>query len=345
MARLTRCWSCRGRRARVAHPVTLFAAATVLLMLASSPASTQREEVLAATRELSAGAALVSTSAGDVLVATCTVPIPADLRADKAFSLAAAAALIEARAEAALFLGGTYAGSRESGTDSSTSSDGTSRRDSWVRTHSSSMARVKLAAGEPLEISRVAEGVRVLVAWGLSGAARGKSVVTQDSIGADADAALSEREVPACTLRWLTDGEGKEGLMVMIAIHPSEPLGPCVRSQAKEAPAPCDCRLCREKALDVKLQSVIGEWSKDGDVGVVRTLERAAKRTRTRAKDGAETLNRVASRSRSARTEASVQVSIPPDFFSRSLRAMRHSDARSVCVAFVPIDAVPTPTE
>ena len=53
----------------------------------------QRDEILQAGRNLVSGATIVETADGAVLLATATVPVQNDQRADKAFALAAAASL------------------------------------------------------------------------------------------------------------------------------------------------------------------------------------------------------------------------------------------------------------
>jgi hypothetical protein len=315
----------------------LLTVATLSGAWASGSAEGQRSDLLKAARELPSGAAIVQTPRGSVLLATATVPVPAEQREDKAFALAAAAALIEARAEAALFLGGVYATSSEAGSTSTSSGDGAATRANWVRTHSSSLARVKLAGGEPLEIERTEGGVRARVAWGIAEAEDKPISCGEVALGALAEAAVAANEVPACDLRWVRTADGKEGLRVVLAIHPDTLPTACTRGT--EGALPCNCRLCRERTLEVLLQRTIGAWAKEGDVGVARTLTRIATRTTTRAKDGAEAVRKATQKSLGASTVNELAVMIPPDFFTKSTIAYRHGDKRSACAAFVPIEA------
>jgi len=311
----------------------------------------QRAEVLAAVRDTLVGARIIDTHSGPVLVAAAVVTIPAEMRPDRAFSLSAAAALIEARAEAALFLAGEYGSTTDSGSTASSTnggssgaehdvrpapSDGFERKvESWVRLHASSQARTRFTAGEPLEIARVEGGVRAVVAWGLS-SAQSASAVSEASLGAMADKMLGESEVAACRLDWVECPDGREGLRFAIVIHPEKPLGPCT---VKEGGG-CSCVACRKRVLEMQVQRTIGGWSKQGDVAVVRTLTRLSKRTETRAKDGAVAVEQVSSRLLSAKSGSSLSAVIPGDFFRKSVVVYRHSDSRSVCVGFVPIEAV-----
>ena len=314
----------------------------VLIMIAAlgfAVPGGQRDEILQAGRNLVSGATIVETADGAVLLATATVPVQNDQRADKAFALAAAAALVEARAEAALFLGGTYATASEQSSNTTNNSDGASKREKWVRTHVTSMARVKLAGGEPIALGRAETGVRALVAWGLLDAATVQGTIDEHFIEALAEATLAAAEVPACDLRWVKDTAGHEGLRIVLAIHPDKPLGPCTRGQAG-AP-PCNCQLCRERVLEALLQRTVGSWSTDGDVGVARTFTRVANRTTTRAEEGAEAVRIASQRTLQSGTGTTLNVAIPPDFFTKSTHVYRHGDLRSVCAAFVPMDAIP----
>jgi hypothetical protein len=312
------------------------------LFLVASAAPDQRSEALAAAREAPGGARIIETGGGDVLIATALVPLPADLRPEKAFSVAAAAALIEARAEAALFLGGEFASSTESGSASSSTSGSDSARDArvetWTRLHATSLAHVKLTAGEPLEIALKEGGVRATVAWGLASPEGGRDSVNAETLGLIADGLIAAAEVPACTLEWISDKDGNEGLRFSLAVHPDSPLGACVKNQQA---SDCACARCRERTLDVQAQKLIGGWAKEGDVAVVRSLTRISTRTQTLARDGAVAMKRISERSKSSQTRVSFQAVIPPDFFRRWTRVFRHADSRSICVGFVPIDATP----
>lgn len=92
---------------------------------AASPAARatgQREAVLAACSDLAQGARIVETDSGPVLVATAIAPVPKAPRADRALAESAAVAVIEARAEAALFLAGEYERAVSSGASRSANS-------------------------------------------------------------------------------------------------------------------------------------------------------------------------------------------------------------------------------
>lgn len=296
----------------------------------------QRAEVLAAAQGIPSGAQIVETKSGSVLVSSAVVSIPSDMRADKAYSMSAAAALIEARAEAALFLGGEYSSTKESGKSAEGGDSSAAKTESWVKTHAASQARVRFTGGELLEIARVEGGVRAVVAWGLSEA--GAAVeVDEGALAAMADRLIDDAEVPACTLEWIKDKDGCEGVRFSVAIHPEGALGPCTKKQG----AGCTCVACRKRVLELQVQKTVGGWAKEGDVAVARSLTRVSKRTETRAKDGSVAVARLSERSRSSSTGSSVQLVIPGDFFRKSTVVYRHSDARSVCVGFVPIDAVP----
>ncbi|MEY2715130.1 MAG: hypothetical protein RIT24_1473 [Planctomycetota bacterium] len=319
------------------YRIAMFAktAALISAFCAGAARADQRAEALAAVRDIPAGARIVDTAAGSVLVASAVVPVPTDLRADKAYSMSAAAALIEARAEAALFLGGEYSSTTESGlTSKSGTSDG-SKAESWAKSHAVSQARVRFTGGELLEIARAEGGVRAVVAWGLSQA--GAAVAADEvALGALADSMIADTEVPACMLEWIKDKDGREGLRFSVAIHPDGALGPC----AKNLGAGCSCVACRKRVLELQVQKTIGGWANEGDVAVARSLTRVSKRTESRAKEGRVAVERMSERTRSSSSDSSVQCVIPGDFFRKSTVVYRHSDARSVCVGFVPIDAV-----
>jgi len=316
-------------------------AATLLLGVSASTASAdQRAEALAAGQSITAGAQIVETRGGSVLVSSAVVAVPSDMRADKAYSMAAAAALIEARAEAALFLGGVYSSSKES----VKSTDGNGPRGStfvaWMKTHVASQARVRFTGGEPLEIARVEEGVRAIVAWGLSEAGAATKV-DETALTGMADRLIADAEIPACTLEWVKDQDGREGVRFSVAIHPDSALGPCTKKQG----AGCTCVVCRTRVLELQVQKTVGGWAKEGDIAVARSLTRISKRTESRAKDGSVAVARLVERSHNSSTGSSVQLVIPSDFFRKATVVYRHSDARSVCVGFVPIDGVPQETE
>ena len=210
----------------------------------------QREQVLREVVGLAEGARIVETDRGAVLAATATVALregsttPAD-----AFAHAAAAALIEARAEAALFLAGEYSGSKESGRDV-VSANGKSVLESWIKTHAASTAKSRLTSGEPIECSRIEGGARVVVAWGLSRSVETTERFDEQSLGSLADDALAASEQPSCDLRWLTDADGREGLRVLVAIFPQRPLGACTKDAAGGS---CACASCRRRVLDLKV--------------------------------------------------------------------------------------------
>ncbi len=301
----------------------------------------QRAEVLRESTRLEEGARIVQTDLGTVLVAVATVALPEKASAAESFAEAAAAALIEARAESALFLAGEYSGTKESGSDSS-SADGKRVRDWWIKTHAASVAKARLTSGEPIECTRTEGGARVVVAWGLAQSAAADARLDEESLGSIAEAALAAPDIPRCDIRWLKDADGREGVRMMVAIFPDGPLGPCTKGAAGGG---CNCVSCRRKVLELKLQRTIAEWSRDGDVGVAQTLTRVSKRTETVAKDGTVALQRFSERHVDTKTKASVGAVIPPDYFAKSTFVYRHADARSVGVAFVPIGAVPAPSK
>lgn len=327
-------------------------AVAMLLMVSGVARADQRAAVLEAAQEIPMGARIIETPAGSVLVSAAVVAIPTGMSPDKAFSQAASAALIEARAEAALFVAGEYGSTVESGSSSSATnrpeagSDATGKTDSktvsesrsasWLRSQATSQARVRFTGGEPLEISRVEGGVRALVAWGLSQSGEPKDS-DEAALGAAADKLLAETDVPACQLEWVKCTDGREGLRFSIVIYPDKPLGPCTSKQG----GGCSCIACRKRVLELQVQRAVGGWAKEGDVAVARTLTRISRRTETRAKDGSVAVERVSNRLRSSKSSTSIQVVIPADFFRKSVAVYRHSDVRSVCVGFVPIDAVP----
>ena len=300
-------------------------------------AKDQREQVRHEVSGLVKGARIVETDLGAVLVATATVALPKQSTTPaEAFAHAAAVALIEARAEGALFLDGEYSGSKESGQDA-VSANGKAVLESWIKTHAVSIAKSRLTSGEPIEWSRSDGGVRVVVAWGLARSMETAERFDEQSLGSFADHALAASEQPSCDLRWVTDADGREGLRVLVAIFPDRPLGACTKDAAGGG---CACASCRRRVLDSKVQRTVAEWSSKGDVGVAQTLTRESKRTQTLAKDGTAALQRFSARKTSSKSEVSASAVIPPDFFSKSCFVYRHADGRSVCVGFVPISAV-----
>ncbi len=306
-----------------------------------SPDPGQRAMAIRQVAEQPSGAMLTETPQGVILVACATVPVAQDAREDRAFAGAAAAALIEARAEAALYLEGVYQTSSESGTSAEVASDGSARKDAWVRTNVSSMARAKLVGGVPLEIVRTGTGVRAVVVWGLASAASDAPRCDAAGLAALSEASIAAREVPACDLRWVKDAEGREGLLIVIAIHPDGEPGECVR--ARQGGMPCSCHACRDRVLDILLQRTVAGWGTEGDVGVARTLTRVSTRTTIRAREGTAAVKTVSRRSLGSRTQASLGALIPPDYFASVVREHRHARGRSVCAAFVPSGTAPAP--
>jgi len=305
---------------------------------ASTAGEDQREQVRREVADLDEGARIVETDRGAVLVATATVALSEkSMSPAEAFAHAAAAALIEARAEGALFLAGEYSGTKESGRDA-VSANGKEVLESWIKTHAASTAKARLTSGEPIECSRAEGGARVVVAWGLARSTKTAERYDEQSLGSLADEALAASERPSCDLRWITDADGREGLCVVIAIFPDGPLGACAKGAAGGG---CTCVSCRKRVLDLKVQRTVAEWSREGDVGVARTLTRVSKRTQTLAKDGTAALQRFSERHATSKSKTTVSAVIPPDFFAKSTFAYRHADGRSVCVGFVPIGAVP----
>jgi hypothetical protein len=304
----------------------------------------QRAELREQCATLASGAALLNSSRGPVLVAKVSIPIDPDDRPDRAFANAASIALIEARAEAALFLAGVYSGSSTSGVELSRGSDGHTR--AWVESRFDSIARVRLASGEPLDITASEGCVCATVAWGLVNAERGRTSFDEASLGKIAESALESDRVPAVALKWVSDGVAVEGLLVTLVSFPAARPDQCLRRGASSGPAEseCSCPACTERMLDVKLQAAIAAWATEGDIGVARTLRRFAVKSVSRVAEGARAMATATSSRSARRTEAIVAVQVPPEAFARLSRVFRHGEQRSVCVALLPIEAGPKPS-
>ena len=315
-------WLARPRWPLLTVAVAAFAASP------AAHACGQREAVVAACSDLAAGARIVETAEGPVLVATATTSVPTAPRADRALAESAAVAVIEARAEAALFLAGEY---------ERAASSGSTARQQWVRTLSRSMAQTKLSSGERLALRASGGSVRALVAWGLSEAS--SESAEPGALGMIADAALADPDAPACEVRWVRDASGRDRLLVLVSIYPDLHAGPC--TSGEEGKPACGCRLCREKVLESKLAKTVADWGEGGDVSVVRTLRRES----SKAADGAEAARVTATKSRTSATTTDLNTGLPAAYFARSAFEYRHGDRRSVGAALVPIEATRMETD
>jgi hypothetical protein len=316
--------------------------AAIWALAGSFAPAADRNQVLEIAASMPTGARLIETAHGAVLVATATVPIPEDPRADRAYGSAATAAMIEARAEAALFLGGVHSSTSRSVRNEVSDSEST-KRETWIRTQIASLARVRLTNGEPLDVSRVDGGVRAIFAWGLEQPSMRFEDLDSAALGIFADEALAKADLPSREYQWGSRADGSEGLFVVLAVFPDGGLkAPCEALGPDSLPCG-SCRHCREEALEHLLRSMISGWSRAGDVSVARSLTRVGRYTVLRARDGAESVTRATSRILAARTGAELEVHLPPESFAHAKPVYRHGEKKSVCVAFVPMLASRAP--
>jgi len=293
-----------------------------------------REELLQQPELDEGGARFLTIHGNTVLVSVAEVPVPSDQRADRAFADASALATIEARAQAALFLDGEYSVHREAGQDRTVNQRDEEQRRIWITSHVVSLARVKLANGETVELRRREGFVRAVVAWGLPPTVVPQGLQATEWVASLADAAMANDDLPALDLGWVIGPDGREGLLVRVAIHPDTPLG--APTHSPELRGTCPCSLCRERVLQSKTLALAAGWVTAGDLAVAKRLSRSDTQLRTISTKGHEALERLTSRSSSKTTTNTTSAVLPGDMLSSWIHQERHADARSVCVAFVP---------
>lgn len=302
-----------------------------LLLGSTTPVvASPRDTVLQKSRELSTGAALVDTVGGCVLVAVASVPIPKDRRPDQAFGMASTAAMLEARAEAALFLDGVYRTS---------SAAVSSKEEHWVETHVESLARVRLTSGEILETARLPEGrVRVAMSWGLTATKTEYAPIDTKELTRIANDALKTADLPSRTLSWRKESGGKEGLLVVVAVYPDGGLPKPCNPNDSNGGSPCkSCELCRKMTLESIFEQTVGEWSKAGDVGVAQCMTRFSGHSTHKIREGEEARARISKKLVHTQSNAETLVYISPKVLRDKRVVMRHARDRSVYVAFVPM--------
>jgi hypothetical protein len=300
-----------------------------------------REQLLQQPELGEAGARFLTIHGNTILVSVAEVPVPSDQRADRAFADASTLATIEARAKAALFLDGQYSVHREAGQDRTVNPREEEQQRTWIKSHVVSLARVKLANGETVELRRREGCVRAVVAWGLPPTVVPNGPQAAEWVATLADVAMANDDLPALDLSWVTGPDGREGLLVRVAIHPDVPLG--APTHSPELRSTCPCRPCRERVLQSKALALAAGWVTEGDLAVAKRLSRHVTQLRTISTKGHEALERLTSRTASKTTTHSTSAVLPGDMLSEWIHQERHADARSVCVGFIP--SMPKPGE
>lgn len=298
------------------------------------PDRSVREQLLQQPELDDGGARFLTIYGNTVLVSVAEVPMPSDQRADRAFADASALATIEARAQAALYLDGQYSVHREAGQDLTVNQGGEKQRRSWIASHVVSLARVKLTNGETVELRRREGFVRAVVAWGLPPNAVPQGTEAAKWVASLADAAMANDDLPAMDLSWVIGPDGREGLLVRVAIHPDLPLG--APTHSPDLRGACPCSLCRERVLQTKALALAAGWVTEGDLAVAKRLSRRVTQLRTISAKGHEALERLTSRTASGATTNTTSAVLPGDMLSSWIHQERHADSRSVCVAFIP---------